>query len=182
MKSSIFIVLVMLSSISGFAGVYLTDTIEYNITVGNGTNSATIVIDFDLDNYFLFTYFWDETATGWDALDALESAGDLVVGSTTYSWGEFVYDFDYPGGVEHDYGSANQGWAYYVSEDNETWASSGVGVSDRQLSDGVFDSWVWSNYPTDWSAPIRQPGQAPVPEPATVAFLALGGLLLRRKK
>jgi len=117
-------------------------------------------------------------------LSALMTAGDLNVDYTDWGapWGVFVSDLDYPDGLEYGYGaSSNVGWAYYGSLDNETWAGND-GVSARQLTDGAYDSWVWSNYPADWSAPIRLPGQAPVPEPATLALLAAGGLLLRKKK
>lgn len=181
MKSGLLSIIILCTTATVFAGTYMTDSIEYS--AGTGANTATLVVDFDLDNYFVFTYSWDGTATGWDAMSALMSETDLYIDYTDWGppWGVFVSDLDYPTGVEYDYGaSANIGWAYYGSLDNETWAGND-GVSARQLTDGAFDSWVWTNYPADWSAPIRQPGQAPVPEPATFALLAVGGLLLRRK-
>ncbi len=80
-------------------GATYTGSTEY--TAGGGTNEATIVIDFDFGNSFLFGYYWDGDATGWDALDALD-AGALDVDATWYELyqSHFINDFDYPGGVE----------------------------------------------------------------------------------
>ena len=70
----------------------------------------------------------------------------------------FVDDFDYPGGAEYDYGQGvSAGWAYYNSTDNEIWSLDPAGVSFRDLSDGDWDSWVWTNYDESW-LPIRTPG------------------------
>jgi hypothetical protein len=160
--------------------VTYTGSVEY--TAGSGSSQATIAIDFDFGNSFLFNYQWDGDATGWDALAAIDLAGALNVFATDYgAWGVFVSDFDYPGGLEYDYGEeANTGWAYYVGN-NENWEYSSTGVSSRSLNNGDWDSWVWTNYSADWSTAYRTPGAAPVPEPMTIALLGLGGLFFRRR-
>ena len=159
--------------------VTYTGSVEY--TAGSGSNQATIVIDFDFGNSFLFNYRWDDDASGWSALTAIDLAGALDVDAKDYGWGVFVNDFDYPGGSEYDYGEgANTGWAYYVG-DNVVWTL-GPGASSRSLNYGDWDSWVWTNYSADWSTACRTPGAAPVPEPMTIVLLGLGGLLVGKRK
>jgi len=159
---------------SGFAaGATYSGDVEYS--AGAGSNSATIAVDFDLDNAFLFTYNWDGDATGQDALFAIAGAGDLVV--ETASGGAFVTDLIYPGGVKYDYGLDTAGWSYYTSSDGDNWDFSMVGFVDRSLCNNDWDSWVWTNFDVNWDA-VRGPGELPVPEPTTMALLGLGGILL----
>ena len=160
-------------------GEIYTGGIEY--TAGAGANEATIAIDFDLDNSFLFSFKWDGGATGWDALAAIDDAGALDVFASDFGeWGMFVDDFDYPGGAEYDYGQGvYAGWAYFNSGDNDIWSLDPAGVSFRDLSDGDWDSWVWTNYDQSWM-PVRTPGAAPVPEPTTMMLFVVAGLLLRK--
>ncbi len=162
-------------------GEIYTGDIEY--TAGTGSNKATIAIDFDFDSSFLFSFQWDGAATGWDALAAIDDAGALDVFASDFGEGSmFVDDFDYEGGTEYDYGEGvYAGWAYFNSGDNETWSLDPAGVSFRDLSDGAWDSWVWTNYDESW-LPIRSPGAAPVPEPATMLLFVIAGLLIRKPR
>jgi len=173
--------LLMLLVFAAVANGGLTYEGDVEYTAGTGANEARIVIDFDFEQYFMFEYRWDGEASGWDALEAIAAAGALEVDATDYGeWGMFVSDFDYPYGIEYDYGEgANIGWAYYIG-DNQSWSISGTGVSFRSLGDGDWDSWVWTNYSADWMTAYRQPGCMPIPEPATLCFFGAGILLFRR--
>ncbi|MHC4114265.1 MAG: PEP-CTERM sorting domain-containing protein [Planctomycetota bacterium] len=171
------IVLVCVITAAADALTY-TGVSEYS--AGSGGNLVTIAVDFDLNNSFLFTYSWDGTATGQDALLAIDAAGALDV-STAWG-GTFVTDLTYPGGSKYDYGPANTGWAYYTSSDGENWEYSMVGFTERGLNNNDWDSWTWTNYSSDWMTVYRAPGGAPVPEPCTIVLLGLGGVLLSRSR
>lgn len=151
--------------------------------VGSGANSATIAVDFDVDNSFIFTYQWDGIATGHDALMAIVDDISANLEAVTAFGGTFLVDLIYPGGVKYDYGIDNTGWVYYTSEDGTNWDYSMVGFIDRDLTDNCWDSWTWSNFSSDWMETYRTPGAVPTaaPEPATLALFGLGAFLFRRK-
>ena len=163
------------------AGLVYEKGIEY--AAGAGENKATIVIDFDAGDFYLFEYRWDGQASGWDALSAIDTAALLSVDATWYEQfqSHFVNDFGYPGGVKYDYGAgAATGWGYWGSGDGENWLLNG-GVDGRMLTNGGWDGWVWSNY--DYSVswdPIRAPGMAP--EPGTILLLGAGAMYVLKAR
>ncbi len=158
---------------------------EPEYSAGTGANEAIIVIDFDAGNYFLFKYKWDGLATGWDALAAIDSAGSLDVSAKWYAEfnSHFVNDFVYSSGQKFNYpaGAGFTGWGYWGSSNGEDWMQN-TGVDWRQLANGSWDSWVWSNYDSISWQPVRGPGEAPVPEPATISLFVIGITLLLRKR
>ena len=171
------------------AGTYQIDTVAY--TAGTGSNSAKIVIDFDFNNYFVFEYLWDGVATGWDALSALEQQSELTIEGGSYQMvvnGQlltlaYANDFVYPSGAKYDYfDDGSLGWAYVGSIDNENWQSNAP-VSLRELTNGSWDAWVWTNHDMDnnW-VPVRQPGQMPIPEPVSIIVMAAGVILARKRR
>ena len=159
---------------------------------GSGSNEATIAVDFDLDESFLFGYRWDPCdpctsfVTGWDALSAIDNAGALDVTSIYWpGWGMAVDDLAYPGGDKFVYGTnESTGWGYYGSSDGATWALQD-GASLRLLNDGDWDCWVWTSFDlTSWPPLMRAPGEEPVavPEPSVVGLFLLGTATLRMRR
>ncbi len=70
-------------------------------------------------------------------------------------------------------------WAYYLKgSSGEAWESAMTGAADRVLSDGAWDGYSFAAGFV--SAAPGEPMPAAVPEPGTLALLALGALALAR--
>jgi hypothetical protein len=148
--------------------------VEVDYWAGTGSNEAIVVVDFDATggNSYAFGFKWDGIAIGYDALVAIDAAGALDFEATLYGdMGYFVDNFYY----NSESGNESYYWQYFTSSDGSAWDSSGVGMSDRTLTGGDWDGWY------NGFDPGVSP-TTPIPEPATVALLGLGVLLLRRKK
>jgi hypothetical protein len=72
-------------------------------------------------------------------------------------------------------------WNYFTSTDSRLsadpsdWDSSNVGMTDRVLSNGDFDGWIFAPGFSS-PAPSGFVPASPVPEPSTWALMSLGGL------
>ena len=169
---------------------------------GTGSKKALMVVDWQQAETFVFGYRWEDTATGLDMIEAVNSAGigfyrqwhpdyqnQLIFGlgfDVDQDGGSFV-----PGapGPHSETGYAtdpddyyaegwyvNGYWAYYSSQDGANWAYASEGLA-HQLADGAWDGWSFAPAPT-WDGGV--PDNIPlVPEPATALLLSVAGLLLR---
>lgn len=164
----------------GAANAYTIDQVDIEYWADLGTeNEAVLVLDSGPDQ-LAFGYRWDGDATSWDMLQALDSAGNLAVSATDYGdLGLFINGFTY------DTFSLFGDWPNSIlgswnSEDGEAWTAPNVGVELRMLSDGAFDGWSLDLDTENFT--LENPPRTPViPEPASLALLAVGTVALLRR-
>ena len=133
--------------------------------IGSGTHSASIQIDQQDGDGYLFTVHWDAVGyTSWDALiDIDESMTSVSLQYDTFSWGVFLTGITIDG--DTDFGVGDQWpienyWHFWV-RDSGAWEQASFGASDRVLFDGAQDAWVFGS------------GAMPqaVPAPAALALM-----------
>lgn len=79
-------------------------------------------------------------------------------------------------------------WSYWGSSinpyDGGLWDYPGSGLAGRTLTDGCWDGWSFAPAPNWYAGPPDLPTAVsmPVPEPASLVLLAVGGLLMRGRK
>ena len=161
--------------VCGAATSSLLGEIVDEFDLGTGANTSTILFQFTNENQYLYTIRYDDDMTGRTAFDLISDAqpGYFVADISESSFGDFLVgvgigdDFDSGSGTAPEYLDY---WHYWTKEvETEAWLSSQVGFSDRDLSDGSVDGWVFNS------------NDAPIPAPAVLpAALGLG--LIRRRR
>ncbi|MBI9018867.1 MAG: PEP-CTERM sorting domain-containing protein [Phycisphaerae bacterium] len=174
----------IIAAMTSFASAALTyDTTNLDGIAGAGQNTAMVVVDYDATTNFVFSYSWDDAASAWDALKAVDIATDL---DTIATWdgrytSHYVEEINFPGVDRYPYDEATyKGFAFYTSSDNENWNFSFSGPDNTTIADGDLVCWTW----TSWDGPARAPGATiAVPEPMTVILLGAAlPFMIRRKR
>lgn len=149
------------------------------VEVGTGVNTAGVYIEWS-DGFFAefeisFGQTGSDTVTGADLMLTLDSELEDFTFEYT-DWGTegnpdlFVDGIGYLGHYNGGYGGGADWWHYWIKDAGELeWTSPLYGMSSRTVGDGDMDGWIYGR-------------DTPVPEPATIALLALGGIMLRRKR
>ena len=143
----------VLSSTHALAGIVAA----YDI--GTGAATSTIQVDFSNGNGYLVTLRWDP-ADALNGFDALVRVRDLVPGSTLqydqYPFGAFITGIGL--GADYEYGTGDlwpiENYWHYWTEVGGQWQLAMFGASDRLLSDGSADAWVFGSS----AAPQAVPG------------------------
>lgn len=143
--------------------------------IGEGDSTSTVLFQFSNENQYLYTVHYDGALTGRNVFDLFEEAQpgffDPIIES--YDFGDFLVgltigdDFDEGFGTPPDYLDY---WHYWTMEPDSTeWEASMIGFSDRVLSDGSADGWVFNS------------NDVPIPAPP-LTFALIGIAAFRRRR
>jgi len=189
MKLHGLVCLIVILAVSTVTNAYTTQGLDIVVDywAGSGSNECIVVIDWNATNGPYVTeshawgFKWDDTAYISDALAAIDAAGALDI-VTGYE-GAFLNDaYYYDPSIDSDNhtSSGYTGW-WWLGDTTD----GGLSWNDNQndmLSEILWDGGIEgiNGNPGDWTnANLTIPT---VPEPAAITLLAIGGLLIRRRK
>jgi hypothetical protein len=131
-----------LSSSHAFAGIVST------FSVGAGASTSTIQVDFSNGNGYVVNLSWTEPMSGFQAMQAIAAGiAGAQLQYDVYPFGSFVTGIGL--GADFEYGTGDlwpveNYWHYWTQVDGQ-WQMAMFGASDRTLSNGSADAWVFGS-------------------------------------
>jgi len=145
--------------------------------VGTGNNQASIQIDQDDGDTYLFAFrFASESISSWDALLAIDAELDsFALEYQTFSFGVFLTGITLDG--DRDYGTGDlyptpNYWHFWI-DTPQGWSLAPIGAQARMLTAGGADAWVFGTN----AAPQAIPAPA-----AGIGALLMMGFARRRAR
>lgn len=166
---------------------YLIQGVDLTIDqwVGTGSSECVVAIDWNgtagpyETEFHLFGYRWDGDKTVADALVEIDAAVTALQITTAYG-GAFLDDIIYAQtAVDGDYHTAGdyKGWWWLgeTQDGGQTWTGNAGGFDAEYLWDGGIEGLNVDG--GNWGS-----ANMTIPEPATMALLAAGLLMARKRK
>jgi hypothetical protein len=133
---------IVLSSSHAIAGIVAT------YDVGTGASTSTIQVDFSNGNGYVINLSWSTAPDGFQALQAaMAGIAGAQLQYDVYPFGSFVTGIGI--GADYEYGTGDlwpvENYWHYWTEVNGQWEMAMFGASDRMLTDGSKDAWVFGS-------------------------------------
>ncbi len=185
MKSRFFYIVVLLVTVTSYAGFTFDDVIVES-WAGGGANQSMVVIDYGAGGSYAFGYEWDGSKTSYDALLAIDAQSDNFTMESHWNDSQGGYFID-----SLTYNANGSNWtmsgfdiSFMTSPDGQAWSTSWHGASDRYLTNGDWDGWTTGQWeevsPGIWE--FNGTVTTPVPEPGSMLLVGLGSMVIFRKR
>jgi uncharacterized protein (TIGR03382 family) len=148
--------------------------------IGVGASASFVQFEFADGDAYLYTVRWDGTVTGRDLFSIIAAAQPDLFGYETvvFPFGEALLGVTIGDSFDAGFGTPPlflDYWHYWTKATTiAPWDASLIGFSERVVTDGAWDGWVFGS-----DAPPQ-----PIPAPAAAALLVLaagrGGRRRRR--
>ena len=161
---------VLLSLCAATSTADIVDTFE----IGMGASTSSLLFQFTNGNQYLYELSYSGEMTGREAFDVISDAqpGFFIPDIDVYSFGDSLTGLEIGSDADSGFGTPPDYldyWHYWIRDsDLEPWDFASIGFSDRYLSDGSWDGWVF--------------GSALAPVPGSASVLALISLSAVRKR
>ena len=181
-----------ISWLSSLHSAVLTGVDPTIISVGTGVDISFLVIDEStlystpLEFVYHYTYDANNPLTGYDLLKQVTNSTPLVLGTTTFSFGDSLTSLTYGGNpvtstTAPDFSSGTY-WSYYLSggldgavdpASPSQWNYANNGMGSRSIAPGSWDGWSFASWGTSGVDTPPSVSISAVPEPAIIPLTLL---------